>query len=151
MKNSIICCITPYSPLKIHRRLGGTCRFHSKGWTVCRGSFGCCLLHAGFLVVLLSNPENAGNMFLPNVRWLPTDYRAWFLWNSYTDSYHMNRPLFGSRDISIDTATTVWMTEELRLHSRQGSEIFSFSITSRSAVRPTHFLYDGYRGLFPRE
>jgi hypothetical protein len=43
------------------------------------------------------------------------------------------------------------MTEELSSDLKQGSEIFRFSITSRRVVRPTHFLYNWYRGLFLRE
>jgi hypothetical protein len=41
-----------------------------------QGSFACCVLHAGFLLGLLFNPEDGGDMFLPDVGWLSTDYTA---------------------------------------------------------------------------
>jgi hypothetical protein len=36
----------------------------------------CCLLHAGFLLGLLYSPEDRGDVFLPNIGWLSTDYSA---------------------------------------------------------------------------
>jgi hypothetical protein len=38
-------------------------------------SSGCCLLYAGFLLILLFSPEDV-DMFLRNVRWLSMDYAA---------------------------------------------------------------------------
>jgi hypothetical protein len=55
MKCSIFCNITPYSPLKVRSASH--------------------LLHVGFLLGLF-NPEDGGNMFVPNVDRLLTDYTA---------------------------------------------------------------------------
>jgi hypothetical protein len=55
MKNSAFWDITLCSLLKINRRYGGMCHF------------GCCLLHAGFLVGLIFDPEDGGDIFLRNV------------------------------------------------------------------------------------
>jgi hypothetical protein len=42
-----------------------------------------------------------------------------------------------SLDSSVGIATG-WTTEELRVDSRQGKEMFLISTLSRAAVRPTH-------------
>jgi hypothetical protein len=42
-----------------------------------------------------------------------------------------------SRDSSVCIATG-WTTEELRVDSRKGNEIFLVSTVSTAAVRPTH-------------
>jgi hypothetical protein len=39
-------------------------------------SFACCVVHAGFLLGLFFNLEHGGDMFLRNVGWLLTDYKA---------------------------------------------------------------------------
>jgi hypothetical protein len=36
----------------------------------------CCLLHAGFLLGLLFNPEDGGDILLRNFGWLSKDYTA---------------------------------------------------------------------------
>jgi hypothetical protein len=55
MKSTIFWDIRPCSPLKVKRRFGGTC-----------GS-ACRLLHAGFLLGLLFDPEDGEDIFLQNV------------------------------------------------------------------------------------
>jgi hypothetical protein len=81
MKSTIFWDITPCSPLSIHRRFGGTYRFHLQGrknkfsnkpaWKQVASSF-----HAGLLLNLFFDPEDGGNMFLRNVGWPSTDYTA---------------------------------------------------------------------------
>jgi hypothetical protein len=36
----------------------------------------CCLIHAGFLLVLFFDPEDGGDMFLRIIDYLSTDYTA---------------------------------------------------------------------------
>jgi hypothetical protein len=55
--------------LKFNWHFGATCSFHLQG-------FACCLLHASFLLGLLFNHEDGGDMFLRNIGWLSTDYAA---------------------------------------------------------------------------
>jgi hypothetical protein len=47
----------------------------------------CCLLHAGFLLGLLFNPEDEGDMFLRNVGSLSMDYRMLHQFSSVRCSY----------------------------------------------------------------
>jgi hypothetical protein len=76
MKSSIFWDITPYSPLKVNRRFGGTCCLHLQSRRISRGSLQLTTcFHAGFLLVLF-DPEDGGFMFLRNVRWFSTDYTA---------------------------------------------------------------------------
>jgi hypothetical protein len=50
MKSSIFWDIRPWSPLKINRRFGGTCRLRVE-------SLACFLLHAGSLLGLFFDPK----------------------------------------------------------------------------------------------
>jgi hypothetical protein len=59
MKNSIFWDLTACSPLKVNRRFGLLC-----------------FLHAGFLLGLLLNPEDEGDMLILNVGCLSTDCTA---------------------------------------------------------------------------
>jgi hypothetical protein len=45
-----------------------------------------CLLQAGFLLILLYNPEDDTDMFLQNIGWLSLGYKALYprIWNSST-------------------------------------------------------------------
>jgi hypothetical protein len=62
--------ITPCSPLKFNWIFGGTCRFHLQGRRI---SY---LFHASFLLGLLFDCKDGGDMFLRNSGWLSTDYSA---------------------------------------------------------------------------
>jgi hypothetical protein len=64
LKGSIFWDITPYRPLKVNRRFGGTCGIY------------CYLLHAGFLLDWFYNPEDGDDTFFRNVSSLSTDYAA---------------------------------------------------------------------------
>jgi hypothetical protein len=80
---SIFLTITPCSPVKGDRYFLETCCLHLQGRRLSQplnsmnqtGS-ACCLLHAGFLLGLLFDPENRDDMFLRNVGWLSTVYTA---------------------------------------------------------------------------
>jgi hypothetical protein len=80
MKSFIVWDITPCSPLKVHKRFGGTYRLHLQGWINQDASVKTALLatcfHAGSLLGLFFYPEDGGDMFLRNVGWLSTDYTA---------------------------------------------------------------------------
>jgi hypothetical protein len=87
MKSNIFWNSTPYSPLKVNRRFGGTRRLHfqsrriSQQETIMKevasesqarnqrkaGSKQSYLLHACFLLGLIFDSEDAGDMFLGNV------------------------------------------------------------------------------------
>jgi hypothetical protein len=67
--------ITPRVPLKVNRRFGGTYRQHT-AWKQVAGRVATCF-HAGILLGLF-DPEDGGDMFLRNFRWLSTDYTALF-------------------------------------------------------------------------
>jgi hypothetical protein len=56
VENSVFWDAMPYSPLKVNHRFEGTRYLHLV----------CSLLHAGFLLVLLFNPEDIGDLFLEN-------------------------------------------------------------------------------------
>jgi hypothetical protein len=60
MKSPIFWDITPFSPLKVNQRFGGTCY----------------LSHTSFLLGLFLNPEDGGDMFLRNFERLSADYTA---------------------------------------------------------------------------
>jgi hypothetical protein len=48
-------------------------------WNVKLRSPACCVLHAGFLLSLLLNPGEGGNMFLRNGSCISTGYTALYL------------------------------------------------------------------------
>jgi hypothetical protein len=59
IKSTILCDITPCSPLKVNRRFGGTYRLHIQGMLAA-------CFHAGFLLGLFFNFENGGDIFFRN-------------------------------------------------------------------------------------
>jgi hypothetical protein len=64
MKGSLFLDTAQCCPMKVNRRCGGT------------STSACCLLHSGFLLDLLFNPEDRGNIFLRKVGLLSSDYTA---------------------------------------------------------------------------
>jgi hypothetical protein len=62
MESSVFWEITP---LKVKRRFERICRLRLQGRRV-KQSFARCLLHAGFFLGVLFNPEDGGYMFLWN-------------------------------------------------------------------------------------
>jgi hypothetical protein len=65
MESSLLWDTTSCSLLKDNRRFGGTCRFSLPT---------CYLPHADFLLGLIFDPEDEGNIFLRSVCWVPSDY-----------------------------------------------------------------------------
>jgi hypothetical protein len=65
-KITIFWDITPYSPLNVNRRFGGTYRLHLQGRKISQTLLVTCF-HAGFLPGLFFDPEDEGDMFLRNV------------------------------------------------------------------------------------
>jgi hypothetical protein len=76
MKSSIFWDITPCSSLKDNRHFGGTYRLHLHGRRKSRASLALLdsYFQAGFLIGLLFDPEDGGDMFLRNVDWLSMGY-----------------------------------------------------------------------------
>jgi hypothetical protein len=68
MISSILWDMTPFSPLKVNRRFGGMCRLQLHGRRINQArsyreaGFACYLLHAGFLLGCLLDPEDGGDM-----------------------------------------------------------------------------------------
>jgi hypothetical protein len=75
MKSAIFWDITPYNPLKVSQRLGGTYRLHLQGRRITEKETGvkaggkqlCAACQAGFLLGLFFDTEDGGDMFLLNV------------------------------------------------------------------------------------
>jgi hypothetical protein len=63
--------IPPCSPFTVNRSFGGGYRLHFQ----CQSQLATCF-HAGFLLSLLFEPEDHGDMFLRNVGWLSAEYTA---------------------------------------------------------------------------
>jgi hypothetical protein len=74
-RSSIFWDITPYSPLKINRRFGGRCRKKPEN-TGSKKASACYLIPAGFLLGLLFDSEDGGEIILRNVGCFSTDYTA---------------------------------------------------------------------------
>jgi hypothetical protein len=55
------------SPSKVNQHFGGTHRLHLQSRRVSEAKLACCLLYAGFLLGLLLNPDDRGDMSLRNV------------------------------------------------------------------------------------
>jgi hypothetical protein len=85
--------ITTFSPLKVNRRFGGTCRLHLQS-SVCH------LLENIFLPSLFFEDECGGDMFLRNLGWLPAYYTvphpSW-------QTLHNNR-----REVLISYINVLW-------------------------------------------
>jgi hypothetical protein len=65
MKSSVFWDITQCSPLKVHRRFGGTCHLHLQGQIISQARYQVvACFHAGFLHGLFFDPEDGGDMFL---------------------------------------------------------------------------------------
>jgi hypothetical protein len=95
LKSSIVCDITPCSPLKDNRCFAGTYRFHLQCRKVSRersqrksrrqailspASPACLLISRWFLLLgLFFDHEDGSDMFLRKVGWLSTDYTALYL------------------------------------------------------------------------
>jgi hypothetical protein len=71
MKSSIFWDITPCSPLKFSRHFGGTYRLHLQGRRICQAS-----LPSDFTLISCSAYSSTLKMFIRNVGWLPTGYKA---------------------------------------------------------------------------
>jgi hypothetical protein len=56
--------ITPLGTLKANQRFGRTCYLHLQSRRISKAS---CLLHAGFSLGLIFDPENGGDIFPQNV------------------------------------------------------------------------------------
>jgi hypothetical protein len=79
----------PCRLVKVNHHFGGLCHLHLYGWRVSQvrnqhedGSDmflqkQCCLIHV-FLLGLLLNPYNGGNIFLWNISWLSKAYMELF-------------------------------------------------------------------------
>jgi hypothetical protein len=81
MKSSIFWDITPCSPMKAYRSFGGIYHVSFSGLKSKQNKRSSTpfLFRVGFLIALLFNPEDGGDMFLRNVRWLLTDYTVLYL------------------------------------------------------------------------
>jgi hypothetical protein len=82
LKSSVFRDEISCSLLKANLCFGGKIRLHLQARKISQarnqreGSYACHLLHAGFFLRLFFDPEDGGDMFLRNVRWLSTDYKA---------------------------------------------------------------------------
>jgi hypothetical protein len=82
MKSYILWDVTPFSPLKVFKCFGGTCRLHLQGWRVSqarneRGAY--CLFHGDVLIGSLFSGEDGRDMFLWNVGSLSAYHTALLL------------------------------------------------------------------------
>jgi hypothetical protein len=83
MKSSVFWDIMPCSPLKLYRRFGGTCRLHLQRRRICQARSQRVAIRTNFLLSLLFDFEDGGDMFLRNVGTISTEYtalypRRWF-------------------------------------------------------------------------
>jgi hypothetical protein len=91
MKSNIFWDITPCSPLNVNRRFGGTYHLHLPGRRINRARNQCesrwqtwLCFHPDFLLCLLFDPEDGGDMFLRNVGGHSTDYTALYPIRQYS-------------------------------------------------------------------
>jgi hypothetical protein len=64
IKSSFFWDATPRSPTKANRIFGGYVSFVAKDEEYAEDKTSSCLIHAGFLLRLIFNPEDRGEMFL---------------------------------------------------------------------------------------
>jgi hypothetical protein len=106
MKSSIFWAITPCSPLKVNRRLGGTYRLHLQGRRINKARNQLALLatcsHANFLLRLFLHPEDGVKIFLRNVGLLLMEYMALYAIRQYSSIHFWS---FMKHKSSLDSAT----------------------------------------------
>jgi hypothetical protein len=97
-KTTIFWDITPCSPLRVNRRFGGTYRLHILGrkMSSVRNHHESRSLPPAFTLVscgiFFFDPEYWGDMFLLNVDWHSTDYRALYLRRLYSSQPRLWEP-----------------------------------------------------------
>jgi hypothetical protein len=108
MESTIVRDITPCSALSANRRLAGTYRLHlqvkkkSSATNQRESRWPATCFHAGFLLGLFFDPADGGDMFLRNVGWHSTDYKALYIpeygtLQDYATSHRTSGPGFDSR------------------------------------------------------
>jgi hypothetical protein len=80
----------PCSPVKTPHHFGGTYRLHLQRRRV---SSACSLLHAGFLLGLLIDPEDGGDIFLRNIDFPLPDYMALYSRREHCKNLKSNKEL----------------------------------------------------------
>jgi hypothetical protein len=102
---------TSYSLLTVNQRFGRTSHLHFQGW---RAWTAYCLLHASFLLGILFNPEDGGDMFLRNVGWFSTDYIAIYPRTLENKTFGMRIPVASKPYINICAQLQwLWLTHIL--------------------------------------